>query len=323
MRRSRIIGCGAYLPEKVVTNEELAERVDTSHEWIVGRTGIEQRHIAADDELTSDLALAASRAALSDAGVTADDIDLIVLATSTPDNTFPATATKVQAALGMTTGLAFDVQAVCAGFLAALSVADAYIRSDQAQRALIIGAETYSRILDWNDRTTCVLFGDGAGAAVLEAYEGTGGRDDQGILAVCMHSDGRQYDALYVDGGVSSTQTAGHLRMNGKEVFRHAVANLASVAKEVIEAAGLTIDDIDWLVPHQANKRIMDATAKKLGLPSDKLIVTVDKHANTSSASIPLALCAAMADGRIKRGDTIVLEAIGGGMVWGSSVVRL
>ena len=322
MRRSRIIGCGAYLPEKVLSNEDLAERIDTSDEWIVGRTGIKQRHIAADDELTSDLALAACEAALKDAGVSAGEIDLIVLATSTPDNTFPATATKVQAALGMTGGLAFDVQAVCAGFLCALSIADSFLHAGRARRALIIGAETYSRILDWNDRTTCVLFGDGAGAAVLEAYEAPGAHDDQGVLAVCMHSDGRQYNALYVDGGVSSTQTAGHLRMNGKEVFRHAVANLASVAKEVIEVAGLTIDDIDWLVPHQANKRIMDATAKKLGLPLEKLVVTVDKHANTSSASIPLALCAAVADGRIKRGDTIVLEAIGGGMVWGSSVVR-
>ena len=323
MRRSRLVGCGAYLPERVISNDELAARIDTSDEWIRTRTGIGQRHIAADHELTSDLAHAACRAALDAAGVRAEALDLLVLATSTPDNTFPATSTKVQAQLGMTGGIAFDVQAVCAGFVCALSVADSMLRSGAANTALIVGAETYSRILDWDDRQTCVLFGDGAGAAVLRAEEGAGSTADRGVLAVRMRSDGRHYQALYVDGGVSSTQTSGYLRMQGREVFRHAVANLAEIAGEALDAAGLTPADVDWLVPHQANRRIIDATGKKLGIPAEKTIVTVDRHANTSSASIPLALTAGIGDGRIKPGDLMVIEAIGGGLVWGAGVVRL
>ncbi|MGD9537948.1 MAG: beta-ketoacyl-ACP synthase III [Alphaproteobacteria bacterium] len=322
MIRSRIIGCGSYLPDKTLTNDDLAKLVETSDEWIVERTGIKERHLAAEGQTTADLAERAARSALASAGLTPNDVDLIVLATSTPDNTFPATATRVQARLGMTGGLAFDVQAVCAGFVCALSVADSFIRAGQARTALIIGAETYSRILDWSDRTTCVLFGDGAGAAVLTASEGMGTPEDRGVLAVRMHSDGRHYDALYVDGGVSSTQTAGHLRMNGREVFRHAVGNLASVAEETIAAAGVTAGEIDWLIPHQANRRIMEATARKLALPMEKVVVTVDRHANTSSASIPLALCEAVADGRVRPGQLLVFEAIGGGFVWGGAVVR-
>lgn len=322
MLRSRVVGCGAYLPEKVLTNDDLAEIVDTSHDWIVERTGIEQRHIAADDELTSDLAYQAARHALEAADLRSDDLDLIILATSTPDNTFPATATRLQARLGMTGGLAFDVQAVCAGFICALSVADSFLRTGQARKAMIVGAETYSRILDWTDRSTCVLFGDGAGAVVLSAENGVQSPSDRGVLAVRVHSDGRHYDALYVDGGVSSTQTAGHVRMAGREVYRHAVTNLASVADEALEAAQLAPSDVDWLVPHQANKRIMDATARRLGVPSQKMVVTVDRHANTSSASIPLALTEAVGDGRIKAGDIVLLEAIGGGFVWGAGVVR-
>ncbi len=322
MQRSRIVGCGAYLPEKVLSNDDLALLVDTSNDWIVERTGITQRHIAADGELTSDLAFEASRAALLSAGVAPGDLDLIILATSTPDNTFPATASKLQARLGALGAVAFDVQAVCAGFVCALSIADSMLRAGQAKTALIVGAETYSRILDWQDRATCVLFGDGAGAAVLNLTEGNGSAEDRGVLAVRMHSDGRHYDALYVDGGVSSTQTAGHLRMQGKEVFRHAVVNLASVAKEAVAAAGLSTADIDWLVPHQANRRIIEATARKLGLAPEKLVVTVDHHANTSSASIPLALTEAVSDGRIGAGDVVVLEAIGGGLIWGCGVVR-
>lgn len=323
MRRSRLVGCGAYLPDRVLSNDDLAGRIDTSDEWIRTRTGIGQRHVAADDELTSDLACAASRKALETAGVGAADLDLIVLATSTPDNTFPATATKLQARLGMTGGIAFDVQAVCAGFVCALSVADSMIRSGGADTALIVGAETYSRILDWDDRQTCVLFGDGAGAAVLRAEDGAGTSDDRGVLAVRMRSDGRHYQALYVDGGVSTTQTSGYLRMQGREVFRHAVANLAEIAGEALEAAGLTPADVDWLVPHQANRRIIDATGKKLGIPAEKTIVTVERHANTSSASIPLALAAGIDDGRIAPGNLLVMEAIGGGLVWGAGVVRL
>ena len=322
MRRSRFVGCGAYLPDRILRNADLAARIDTSDEWIAARTGIRQRHIAADGELTSDLAHAAGRAALDAAGIDAARLDLLVLATSTPDNTFPATATKVQARLGMAGGVAFDVQAVCAGFVCALSVADSMLRGGGAETALVIGAETYSRILDWNDRQTCVLFGDGAGAAVLRAETGGGGAADRGVLAVRMRSDGRHYDSLYVDGGVSSTGTAGHLRMRGREVFRHAVANLADIAGEALAAAGLSTDAVDWLVPHQANRRIIDATARKLGVPEGKTIVTVDRHANTSSASIPLALAAGLDDGRIKPGDLLVLEAIGGGLVWGAGVVR-
>ncbi|MSO74071.1 MAG: ketoacyl-ACP synthase III [Alphaproteobacteria bacterium] len=322
MIRSRIIGCGSYLPEKVLTNDDLSRFVDTNDSWIVERTGIRERHIAADGETTADLAEKAARKALAAAGLEANALDLIILATSTPDNTFPATATRVQARLGMTGGVAFDVQAVCAGFICALAVADSMIRAGQAKHAMIIGAETYSRILDWSDRSTCVLFGDGAGAAVLSAVESSGTLDDRGVLAVKMHSDGRHYDALYVDGGVSTTQTAGHLRMNGREVFRHAVGNLASVAEEAMGAAGVTPESIDWLVPHQANARIMEATAKKLGLPMAKVVMTVDRHANTSSASIPLALCDAVADGRVQPGQLLVIEAIGGGFVWGAAVVR-
>jgi 3-oxoacyl-[acyl-carrier-protein] synthase-3 len=322
MIRSRIIGCGSYLPEQVISNQDLAKRVDTSDEWIVERTGIRQRHIAAPDQLTSDLAQAAGRRALEGAGLQASDLDLLILATSTPDNTFPATATRVQAKLGMTGGAAFDVQAVCAGLICALSVADNFIRAGQARRAMIIGAETYSRILDWTDRGTCVLFGDGAGALVLAAEEGKGDSSDRGVLAKCLHSDGRHYDALYVDGGVSSTQTAGHLRMNGREVFRHAVNNLVSAAEEALGLAGLEASAVDWLVPHQANLRIMEATAKRLQMPPEKMVVTVDRHANTSSASIPLALDVALADGRLKAGDVVLIEAIGGGFVWGAGVIR-
>jgi 3-oxoacyl-[acyl-carrier-protein] synthase-3 len=322
MLRSRILGCGAYLPEKLVTNDELAETVDTSNDWIVGRTGITQRYIAADGELTSDLAVAAAQRAIKAAGISASELDLLILATSTPDNTFPATAAKVQARLGMRQGVAFDVQAVCAGFICALSVADKFLLSGQAQKALIVGAETYSRILDWNDRSTCVLFGDGAGAAVLGAEESAENSSGRGVLSVKMHSDGSNYDALYVDGGVSSSQTAGHLRMQGKEVYRHAVVKLAAVAGEALEAAGLVPDEIDWLVPHQANLRIINAVAQRLALPPEKVVVTVDRHANTSSASIPLALVEAIEDGRIKSGDVVLMEAIGGGFVWGSAVVR-
>ena len=322
MLRSVILGCGAYLPEKVISNDELAKTVDTTDEWIVGRTGITQRHVAADNQLTSDLALAAAERAIAAAGIDVSELDLLILATSTPDNTFPATAAKVQARLGMHQGAAFDVQAVCAGFICALSVADSFLRSGQARTALIIGAETYSRILDWSDRTTCVLFGDGAGAAVLRAEESDGNGADRGVLATKLHTDGRHYNALYVDGGVSSTQTAGHLRMQGKEVYRHAVVNLAAVAGEVLDAAGLKSSDIDWLVPHQANLRIMNAIASRLELPVEKMVVTVDRHANTSSASIPLALVEAIQDGRIKPGDLVLMEAIGGGFVWGSAVVR-
>ena len=323
MRRSRLVGCGAYLPDRVLSNDDLAARIDTSDEWITTRTGIRQRHVADDEELTSDLAYEASRAALETAGVRAEALDLLVLATSTPDNTFPATATKVQARLGMTGGIAFDVQAVCAGFVCALSVADSMVKSGAAETALIVGAETYSRILDWDDRQTCVLFGDGAGAAVLRADEGAGTAADRGVLAVRMRSDGRHYRALYVDGGVSTTQTSGYLRMQGREVFRHAVANLAEIAGEALAATGLAAADVDWLVPHQANRRIIDATGKKLGIPSEKTIITVDRHANTSSASIPLALTAGIDDGRIVPGDLLVVEAIGGGLVWGAGVLRL
>lgn len=322
VRRSVVAGCGAYLPERVVTNHELATRVDTSDEWIVQRTGIHQRHIAADGEKTSDLALAASRKALSAAGLDGKDLDLIVLATATPDETFPSTATRVQAKLGMTGGAAFDVQAVCSGFVYAMNVADNFIRLGQASNVLVIGAETFSRILDWKDRTTCVLFGDGAGAVVLKAGEGEGDSGDRGILSNCIHSDGRQHDLLYVDGGPSSTQTVGYLRMEGPEVFKHAVKHLSTVIGEALDLAGLQADDVDWLVPHQANRRIIMSTAKKLRLPDSKLVLTVDRHANTSAASIPLALADAVEDGRISQNDVVVLEAMGGGFTWGATVVR-
>ena len=317
-RRSLIVGTGSALPPRRVTNAELAERVDTSHEWIVERTGIEARHIAADGETTATLATEAARKALAAAGVSADQVGLIVLATATPDQTFPASATIVQTALGIDDCIAFDLAAVCTGFLYALSVADNMVKGGMADYALVIGSETFSRILDWEDRTTCVLFGDGAGAVLLKAEE----TDDRGILATRLHADGRHNDLLFVDGGVSTTGTVGKLRMKGKEVFRHAVVNLASVLNEVMVAAGHHTDEIDWVVPHQANKRILDATAKKLGLAPEKVVVTVDQHANTSAASVPLALDVAVRDGRVKRGDLLVLEAMGGGFTWGAAVVR-
>ena len=322
LTRSYIAGCGSYLPSRIVTNAELATRVDTSDEWIVERTGIRQRHVAAEGEKTSDLAIAAARQALDKAGVTGEGIDLIVLATASPDNTFPATAVKVQAALGAHKAVAFDVQAVCSGFIYGLAIADNAIRLGQAKTALVIGAETFSRLLDWEDRTTCVLFGDGAGAVVLKAGEGQGTNQDRGILSTHLHSDGRQHDMLYADGGPSSTGTVGKVRMQGKEVVRHAVVNMAAVLEEALVANKLTSGDIDWLVPHQANLRILDATAKKLGLPTEKVVITVDRHANTSAASIPLALAEAANDGRIKPGQLVMLEAMGSGFTWASAAVR-
>ena len=319
--RSEIVGCGGYLPEKIVTNAELAERLATSDEWIRQRTGIRQRHVAAVGELTSDLATAAAREALKSAGMTGNDLDLIVLATATPDHTFPATATKVQAQLGMTRGAAFDVQAVCTGFIYALATADALLRSGQAGTALVIGAETFSRILDWQDRGTCVLFGDGAGAVVLRAMQAEG-KAPRGVLSSHLHSDGSNYHLLYVDGGPSTTGTAGFLRMEGREVFRHAVQRLAEVVDEALAANGLKQGDIDWLVPHQANLRIIDRMATKLGLAPEKVVVTIDRHANTSAASVPLALAEAVADHRIRRGQLVLLEAMGGGLTWGASLVR-
>lgn len=316
--RSRILGCGSYLPKRVVTNDELAARVETSDEWISARTGIKQRHIAAEEELTSDLAYAAALKALEMANVDGADLDLVVVGTTTPDRTFPATAVKVQAMLGMQGGFAFDVQAVCSGFIYALSVADNFIRAGQAKTVLVIGAETMSRLLDWEDRATCVLFGDGAGAVVLRAEEG----GETGILSTHLHSDGRLEKLLYVDGGPSMGRVVGNLRMSGKEVFKHAVVNLAEVVGEALEANGLESKDLDWLVPHQANKRILDGTARKLGLSADKVVVTVDRHANTSAASIPLALDEAVRDGRIQPGHLVLLEAMGGGFTWGASLVR-
>ena len=317
-RRAIIAGTGSALPPRRVTNAELAERVETTHEWIVERTGIEARHIAGDGETTATLATEAALKALASAGIAADQIGLIVLATATPDQTFPASATRVQTALGINDCIAFDVQAVCTGFLYALSIADNMLKGGMADHALVIGSETVSRILDWEDRATCVLFGDGAGAVVLKAVEA----EDQGILATRLHADGRHNDLLYVDGGVSTTGTVGKLRMRGKEVFRHAVVNLADVLNETLTAAGHRPEEVDWVVPHQANKRILDATAKKLGLDPSRVIVTVDQHANTSAASVPLALDVAVRDGRIKRGDLLVLEAMGGGFTWGAAVVR-
>ena len=322
MIRSVMLGCGSYLPERMVSNEELARKVDTSDEWIQQRTGIKQRYIAADGEFTSHLAIKASQRALDRAGLKAADLDLIVLATATPDETFPATATRVQAELGMTRGAAFDLQAVCAGFVYGVSVADSMIKNGVASTALVIGAETFSRILDWNDRGTCVLFGDGAGAVVMRGEEGKGTNADRGVLANALHSDGRQHDILYVDGGPSSTRTTGFLRMEGKEVFKQAVVNMAAVVGEVLQKAGLEPKDIDWLVPHQANKRIIDSTGRKLGLPPERVVITVDKHANTSAASIPLALDTAVGDGRIQKGDLVLMEGIGGGLAWGASLVR-
>lgn len=324
MSGSRLLGSGSALPVRLVTNAELADRIDTSDEWIVERTGIRQRYIAGEGETTSTLAVAAARNALADAGLEPGDIELIVVATATPDNTFPATATKVQHALGCNGGIAFDVAAVCSGFLYALTVADSLLKTGSARRALVIGAETFSRILDWEDRTTCVLFGDGAGAIVLEAAEaGEADSKGSGVIASRLHADGAQHDLLYVDGGPSTTQTVGHLRMKGREVFRHAVVNLANVLNEVIEEAGISVDDIDWVVPHQANARILDATAKKLGIDPEKIVVTVDRHANTSAASVPLAFDVARRDGRIKPGDLVMFEAMGGGFTWGASLVRV
>jgi 3-oxoacyl-[acyl-carrier-protein] synthase-3 len=324
--RSRILGCGSYLPGRVLSNDELAAQIETSNDWIVTRTGIRRRHIAAEGEFTSDLAAEAARRALAHAGVGAGDVDLIVVATSTPDDTFPATATQVQAKLGLTTGAAFDVQAVCSGFVFALAVADNFIRAGQAETALVIGAETYSRILDWDDRGTCVLFGDGAGAVVVSRTTELAGPASNGqppaILSTHLHSDGRHRDILYVDGGPSRTGTVGKLRMSGREVFRHAVSCLAQVAEEALAANGLAIADVDWLIPHQANKRILEGVAKKLSVPTERVISTVEIHANTSAASIPLALDLAVRDGRIASGDLILFEAIGGGLTWGAALVR-
>ncbi|WP_374405027.1 beta-ketoacyl-ACP synthase III [Pelagerythrobacter sp.] len=321
MIRSVVKGSGSALPRTVVSNADLAARVDTSDEWIVERTGIRQRYLAEPDETTSTLAIEASRKALDAAGIAAKDIDLIVLATATPDQTFPATATIVQHALGCNGGIAFDVAAVCSGFLYALATADSMLRTGMGERALVIGAETFSRILDWEDRTTCVLFGDGAGALVLEAQDVAD--DGPGLLATNLHADGEHNELLYVDGGPSTTQTVGHLRMRGREVFRHAVVNLASVLENTLAEAGYAPDDLDWVVPHQANARILDATARKLGLPAEKVIVTVDRHANTSAASVPLAFDVGVRDGRIKPGDLVMFEAMGGGFTWGASLVRL
>jgi len=320
--RSVVLGCGSYLPQRILTNAELARRIDTSDEWIVQRTGIRQRHIAAEGEFTSHLAIKAARAALEDAGVEAQTIDLIVLATSTPDNTFPATAVAVQCGLGINHGAAFDLQAVCSGFVFALATADNFLRSGSYKRALVIGAETFSRILDWNDRGTCVLFGDGAGAIVLQAQEQPGNSFDRGILTSHLRSDGRHKSKLYVDGGPSSTQTVGHLRMEGREVFKHAVGMITDVIVDAFNATGLTAEDINWFVPHQANKRIIDASAHKLHIAPQKVVLTVDQHGNTSAASIPLALTVAVRDGRVKRGDIVLLEAMGGGFTWGSSLLR-
>jgi 3-oxoacyl-[acyl-carrier-protein] synthase-3 len=320
--RSVVLGCGSYLPARILSNDELAKSVETTDEWIVQRTGIRERHIAAAGELTSDLALHAARAALINAHVEASSIDLIVLATSTPDQTFPATAVSVQAGLGITHGAAFDLQAVCSGFVFALSVVDAMLKSGGFKRALVIGAETFSRILDWNDRTTCVLFGDGAGALVLEAQSQPGTTADRGILTAHLRSDGRYKSKLYVDGGPSSTQTVGHLRMEGRDVFKHAIAMITDVIDDAFKATGTSAADIDWFVPHQANKRIIDGSAHKLGIAPDKVVITVDRHGNTSAASIPLALADAVADRRIKRGNLILLEAMGGGFTWGSALLR-
>ena len=322
MRRSVNIGCGAYLPKRVIDNAEMSRLVDTTDEWIIQRTGIKTRHIAAEGEFTSDLAVAAAEGALARARRTAADIDLVILATSTPDNTFPATATTVQARLGIDQGAAFDIHAVCTGFVYALSVADAMIRTGAHRRALVIGAETYSRILDWSDRTTCVLFGDGAGAVVLEAREEAAELAGRGILATKLRADGRHKSKLYVDGGPSTTQTTGHLRMEGKEVFKLAVGMVPGIVHDILGEEGLKASDIDWFVPHQANERIILATADKLGIPREKVILTVADHANTSSASIPLALDRAVADGRIKEGDLLLLEAMGGGFTWGAALVR-
>lgn len=321
-RRSLVLSAGSYLPKNIVTNADLAARIETSDDWIVQRTGIRQRHIAAEGELTSDLAVHAAEQALHHAGLRGADIDVIILATTTPDHTFPATATKVQHRLGMKGGFALDVQAVCSGFVYGLSIADNFLKTGQAKRALVIGAETFSRILDWTDRNTCVLFGDGAGAVILEAGEGEGSSRDRGVLCTHLFSDGAYYDKLYVDGGPSTTQTAGVVHMEGKEVFRHAVVNLAAAVDAAIASAGINPEDVDWLVPHQANRRIIDSMGNKLKLPPEKVVVTVDRHANTSAASIPLAFAEAVNDGRIQRGQLVLMEAMGGGFTWGSALIR-
>ena len=322
MIRSVIRGFGAALPKRVLSNAELESMVDTSDEWIVQRTGIRQRYIAGEGETTASLGESAARAALDNAGLTAADIDVIIVATSTPDNTFPATAVNIQNRLGMHHGFAFDVQAVCSGFVYAVTTADAYIRGGLAKRVLVIGAETFSRILDWTDRTTCVLFGDGAGAIILEAQDGAGTNADRGVLTTQLRSDGAHREKLYVDGGPSTTGTVGHLRMEGREVFKHAVGMITDVIYSAFDATGFNADDVDWLVPHQANKRIIDGSAKKLGIPLEKVVVTVDLHGNTSAASIPLALATAAEDGRIKQGDLVLLEAMGGGFTWGAVLLR-
>ncbi|GLQ18231.1 beta-ketoacyl-ACP synthase III [Maritalea porphyrae] len=319
--KSVVRGVGHYLPKNVVTNHDLEKKVDTTHEWIVQRTGIEQRHIAGEDEQTSDLALGAAKNALAAAGMDASEIDLIVLATTTPDRTFPATAALVQEKLGITQGSAFDIQAVCSGFVYAVATADSYMKNGLGTKALVIGAETFSRLLDWEDRTTCVLFGDGAGAMVLEAVpDDTEG--DRGVLSNCLRSNGEHWEKLYVDGGPSLTQSVGFVRMEGKEVFRHAVGMISDVVEGAFEKANIEPSELDWFVPHQANKRIIDGAGKKLKIPADKVIVTVDKHANTSAASVPMALSIGVADGRIKQGDLVMLEAMGGGFTWGASLVR-
>lgn len=321
--RTTILSCGAYLPARVVTNKDLEKIVDTSDEWIVQRTGIRERHIAADTETTADMAISAARKALAQSGLDGADIDGVIVATSTPDTTFPSVAVKVQAALGIGGGPSFDVQAVCAGFVYALSVADSLIRTGAARRIMLVGAEKMSAILNWEDRTTCVLFGDGAGAVILEAdTQGTGTTADRGILSTHLHADGHLKDILYVNGGVSSTKTSGHIVMEGKEVFRNAVGAMSDVVEEVIAHNAVTADQIDWIVPHQANVRIIESTGKKLGIPMERVVVTVDRHGNTSAASIPLALAEAVGDGRIKKGDLLLLEALGGGLVWGAALVR-
>ena len=322
MIRSVVRGVGTALPRRIMKNAEFEQLVDTSDEWIVQRTGIRQRHIAADDETTASLGEAAARAALADAGLTPDDVDLIILATSTPNNTFPATSVEIQERLGMRHGFAFDMQAVCSGFVYAVTVADAHLRTGLARRVIVIGAETFSRILDWSDRTTCVLFGDGAGAIVMEAVEQPGERSDRGILASSLRSDGSHRDKLYVDGGPSTTGTVGHLRMEGREVFKHAVGMITDVVEDVLAKGGVTAQDLDWFVPHQANKRIIDASARKLGIAGEKVVISVHLHGNTSAASVPLALAGAVADGRIRRGDLVLLEAMGGGFTWGAVLLR-
>jgi 3-oxoacyl-[acyl-carrier-protein] synthase-3 len=320
--RARVIGCGSFLPDNIVTNDDLAKKIDTSDEWIRERTGIRQRHIAREGEKTSDLAVGAARAAIADAGIDAGELDMVIVATTTPDESFPSTATIVQARLGMSRGAAFDVQAVCSGFIYGMGVADSLIRTGAARTILLIGAETMSRLLDWNDRTTCVLFGDGAGAVVLQAHHGKGDNADQGVLNTRLFSDGRLHDMLYADGGVSSTQTTGKLKMQGREVFKHAVTNIAAAIQASLDTAGLAVEDVAWFVPHQANQRILDGTARKLAIDPARVISTVALHGNTSAASVPLALCAAVHDGRIKRGDLVLLEAMGGGFTWGAALLR-